>query len=1413
MDTEHSRKVWAKVQALFKSALDEPEESRAAFVEQACGEDTELRQQLDALLAAHGRAAAGLESSAIGRESWGEALQALAEAGAPERIGPYRIVRIIAMGGMGTVYEAEQEHPKRVVAVKVIRPGLTSRTVWRRFEHESELLARLRHPGIAQVFDAGTHEDEHGLVPYFAMEYIPDALPITDYARREKLGRRACLQLFEQVCDAVQHGHTKGVIHRDLKPGNLLVDAEGRVKVIDFGVARAIDSDVTKTMQTEAGELIGTLQYMSPEQCEADPDKIDTRSDVYALGVVLYELLCGRPPYKIAKLALFEAMRVVREEAPTRAGTIDRDLRGDIESILQKTLEKERDRRYASVAELRNDIGRYLAGDAVLARPPSRGYQIRVFARRNKVLVGGVIAVFVVLSAGVAGTLYGLFEAQRGRDAATRAFTHSQRILFDRYSIEALAATERGDLGEAYLWFAHAAALQGIDAARADANAIRLRSWNRRMPVPVLAWRGKAEDWAFHPSGRYLRLVSMPGEEDARVTTIFDLELDREVPLPFEARFARWSPDGSWLTLVTDDAVEIHRFPGGGRLHRLDVPGVKRVVFGPHGRYLVLHQAERIRIWNCRTQEFEGDVRVGSDAYLVFNSRGDRVALCDRSTATVCMFPADGEFEALTPPFQNSSVGVRFADRDSKVLAPSGNGFVIRDAETGAELGKIDSPGGHYKWYDTSRDQRHVVICGEGTARLHDAGTGEPVSPVLQHTLDSTAAAFDASGTVVATGDDDHRVRFWSVPDGRRLGTLSLHAYPHFLEFSLDGRFLSTMERGGLLRVWRLRERAPRDFEIASSEFRGGSIATSPDGRYFMPNRQPRPAAHTVRVHDVMTGQSVGAAIESPGKLDGGAISPDGVQIVTLVTISRIGKLHFWDRRTGTAMVPAVPLPSRAVHCAYDSTGRFVAVGCTGGEHVVVDTKSGAVRTLGGSEGRSPEGVLFAANDVVVSWSTKAMVASPDGQVGTPASTRMQAWSALTAKPLYEPVRFDRRCWSVALSPDGRHLAMGMQGDLLHILDVRTGRAAVPPLEQPHGHRIKAVAFSHDGTRLATATDDPYAYVWDWRKGTRIGLPLEHPDARVYLVRFSRDDRYLFTCGGGPRERGLWMWDLKTGLPAAPPRRDLMTWQIANASDGRSLVSYAEGHRAGRSRSSVRGFDLAHLLDPVEPPDVAAAIALGELASGQRLVGGRLDPLSAPEWEERLRANPEIRRSQARAVVAPLSMEIERVDAGAFRVVARYASAGNLHRWAVVRIGELEFPLRLDQRRRRPEVYASALLTTDPTPEGGWAGVWDSSWLANRATRRAVVRIDASGGVAWSDKRAIDVAIDGDRLSFRTDDGLQIEWTLRRGGRSFMGTRKVAGARRARQWWANRAEPIQARAGDTIEVTVAGKTARHEIAR
>ena len=338
-------------------------------------------------------------------------------AGAPAtQVGRYRLLRLIGEGGMACVYEAEQEQPRPIVALKVIKPGLISPAMLRRFTQESQALGRLQHSGIAQIYEAGNAETGAGLQPYFAMEFIRGTT-LREYVASNKLTTRERLELMVRVCDAVQHAHERGIIHRDLKPGNILVDETAQPKILDFGVARVTGGDSQATRQTDLGQLIGTLAYMSPEQVLGDPLQLDTRSDVYALGVILYELLAAQLPYSVSS-NLPDAVQTIREEEPARLSSIDRSYRGDIETMVAKALQKDKTRRYASAADLAADIRRYLHHKPIVARPPSTIYQLGKFAHRHRALVVALASIFLVLTAGIAVSTFLAIRARRAEQLA-----------------------------------------------------------------------------------------------------------------------------------------------------------------------------------------------------------------------------------------------------------------------------------------------------------------------------------------------------------------------------------------------------------------------------------------------------------------------------------------------------------------------------------------------------------------------------------------------------------------------------------------------------------------------------------------------------------------------------------------------------------------------------------------------------------------------------------------------------------------------------------------------------------------------------------------------------------------------------------------------------------------------------------
>lgn len=446
---------WRRAQEIFKAAVERPVVERGRLLDEACGDDGELRREVDSLLA-HDRHAAhdflqplerparlhatapsnACRSRDRGAASTGDDAALASDGFDPligRRVGEFTIRRVIAAGGMGTVYEAEQDQPRRLVALKMMRRYVASRSALRRFQFEAEILGKLRHPNIAQVYAAGMYDgevreetrrasgkqqDRDGIrdttlppgVPYFAMEYIPDARTITQFAESRGLDVRARLRLLLKVYDAVQHGHQNGVIHRDLKPGNILVDAAGEPKIIDFGVARATDSDIARTtMHTGFGQIVGTLAYMSPEQVEGDSPNIDTRCDVYALGVVGYELLCGRLPVDVDGKTLHAAIHAILNFPVKPLAAHDRRLRGDLSRVIAKAVEKDKNLRYGSADAFAEDLLNVLEHRPIMARPPGPFYVLAKLARRHSLVVAA-------LCLGAFFAAAGLVRAQMARN-------------------------------------------------------------------------------------------------------------------------------------------------------------------------------------------------------------------------------------------------------------------------------------------------------------------------------------------------------------------------------------------------------------------------------------------------------------------------------------------------------------------------------------------------------------------------------------------------------------------------------------------------------------------------------------------------------------------------------------------------------------------------------------------------------------------------------------------------------------------------------------------------------------------------------------------------------------------------------------------------------------------------------------
>jgi eukaryotic-like serine/threonine-protein kinase len=479
---------------LFARAIEiASSEERAQFLEQACGDDAELRREVEKLVCDHFRAGAFLERPA----AHVVAIQEAAAESPGMVLGPYKLLEQIGEGGFGVVFMAEQTQPiRRKVALKIVKPGMDTRQVIARFDVERQALALMDHPNIAHVFDGGQTASGR---PYFVMELVR-GISITDFCDKNQLPVRARLDLFVTVCQAIQHAHHKGIIHRDVKPTNVLVtlhDGTPVAKVIDFGIAKALDQQLTdKTLFTNFAQMLGTPLYMSPEQAELSGRDVDTRSDIYALGVLLYELLTGTTPFdkeRLQSLGYDEICRIIREQEPPRpsarvstlgqaAATVSmrrqsdprrlsRLFRGDLDWIVMKALEKDRDRRYDTASALAADVQRYLADEPVLASPPSLRYRLRRFVRKYRGPVLAASVILVLLVGGIIGTSLGLLQAEHQRQIAEEKEETAQKEK--RNALASAAAERQAKQNEAAeRKKAEAAQRQAMEALRATTDDV-----------------------------------------------------------------------------------------------------------------------------------------------------------------------------------------------------------------------------------------------------------------------------------------------------------------------------------------------------------------------------------------------------------------------------------------------------------------------------------------------------------------------------------------------------------------------------------------------------------------------------------------------------------------------------------------------------------------------------------------------------------------------------------------------------------------------------------------------------------------------------------------------------------------------------------------------------------------------------
>ncbi len=1161
MPTAH----WQRVQELFDAASVLPSSQREDFLSDACKGDQDLRAEILSLLAHDEQASADFLRPAECERGPADGETA------PEhdpligtRVSQYTILGVIASGGMATVYEARQDDPERIVALKIMHEGMSTRYALRHFQYESQILARLRHPHIAQVYEAGMHRTPGGraAIPFFALEYVPDARTITAYAADERLSTKQRLELMLQVCDAVHHGHQKGVIHRDLKPNNILVDRSGRAKVIDFGVARSTDSDLAiTTMRTDVRQLVGTLQYMSPEQCESDPAGLDTRSDVYSLGLVLYEVLCERLPYEVGAVPIFEATRVVREGIPIRPSAVNAKLRGDIETIVLTAIDKDRERRYASAEAMAEDIARYLNREPIKAAPPSAPYLFRMFCRRHRMLVTALVVVFLSL----AGALAAVTRSARMTSESARHQSDSEQKA-QREAENAKAQT-------------YALTLERVQSALREKDIATARTTLESLGTEHDTWELR------HLSARLDQSTAMLVEVQPNLTTFAIDPSEHRLALCTNSagRFARTLYDTKAGLPFTDDqetigsSIALAFSPDGSLVFdstSIDVGGRPR------------HYA---RLWSAEAfpkgvPTLEWPV-VATVQAVAFHPSGTVLAMSTLDTIQVL------EFGARADTLGTAAAEPGKIRDEPKLLAElQGHGRPIVSLEFSPD-GVIFASGSLDK---TVRlwSLPDVIENGNAAGATVLDGHNDHVNDV----------AFSPDGQLLASASTDRTVRLWDVHEsirrakacrdgaagtcrGRTIDVLDGHeAGVMDLSYNPTGTRLASVGGDKILRIWEMSVDAARPASAAEWEYQPGNrtmvsalrgheeyiigVISKSDGQFVTASRDGAVKTWTAEAEDVTVLREHNTSatavafsrdgtklVSAAGSGDDGFVvwsSHDGAPIarrylrdkegIDDLACTRRGRLDILVTATGcdaTGLVsgrvlmwrlddcsePIVALPGDGAHhwfhsVAISDDGKRVAGGDDGGSVLVWDVSDLKQATLI----KRLKADSSPINDLVFLDATGRWLASAAGRRDRQATSdgSIRIWSVDAGQSTDQRGLSDSAIHALALSTDRGTLAAGGEDGVVRLHSLRwldTTPAFARDAGQHadlvgHTAGVKGVVFHPSENRLISGATDALIKVWDLRDGREV-LTLRDQFGGVNALAMDRDGLRLASASGG----------------------------------------------------------------------------------------------------------------------------------------------------------------------------------------------------------------------------------------------------------------------------------------------------------